>query len=888
MIKKFISILVTVMLLISQLSCLAATSDTFKDIEESSHKRAIEVLYNLNLVNGDENGNFNPDKEITRVEFLAMVIRMIGQEASAKALATEALPFADVSEDHWGRGYIYFAYKMGIANGMSDNEFGPGLKVTYNQAIKMIVSSLGYGVVAEKKGGWPVGYLSQAVTLDLTNGVSSKERELKREEVARLILNGVTVPMRELINDEFVQTRTPLETMGYKKYNGVVTSTFEAQTSQKKINEDSVAISGVVYETSYFVDAELLGASVIYYTEDIGGGTEIVRYLYQYNDDDAIDVDADDIEDATTLSEFVYYEGDKVRKESLAGSSLTVVYNGKYAGSSYYEGGKILKPASGNVSLRDSDNDGVYDIAIVNEYETVVVSAVSDNDIFDIYGNNISLDMKDDQISVYKDGAKASLQMIESGDVLSVAQSKDKSKLIVYIVNNSFTGTVEAIREENNKTLYEINVDGEVKDFSVTLAYRNAQNANRSSAAKFAPGDTGIFYLNYLDEIAYCKLTEKSADMTYGYVLNAKTENNLDNTSSFKMLTHDNKITTFDAETEIYFGRMSGGKYVRSRESASEAAKYITKDVEIAKQICSYRLNDEGLIEELQFADTTGANNEYLSCTVNRESLYYSQNLLDHKYVVDQNTTVFYVPSYAEYEDVIAAGKYNSFLKQGNAIVSVYDVKNNHAGAIVITPLTVQRYDMAVGEYETIIDNVNSPVMYIQSVSTVKGDDDESYMRITGIEDGEIVEVKVADTLNTNSQSKSLLVPGVAIQYEKNDLTRSRALTSDEESVLVLFKVVYDFNKEQPMQQTYNYTTAYKNRPQISVIHSRVTAVEPSFIAVEHGDKAAPLSGGTVYMRYNANSKQKFDLINSAQVSIGQEIMLRLRYLNTREVVVIE
>ena len=90
------------------------------------------------------------------------------------------------------------------------------------------------------------------------------------------------------------------------------------------------------------------------------------------------------------------------------------------------------------------------------------------------------------------------------------------------------------------------------------------------------------------------------------------------------------------------------------------------------------------------------------------------------------------------------------------------------------------------------------------------------------------------------------------------------------------------------MQQTYNYTTAYKNRPQISVIHSRVTAVEPSFIAVELGETAAPLSGGTVYMRYNPNSKQKFDLINLAQVSIGQEVMMRLRYLNTREVVVIE
>ena len=148
MIKKILTAIIVVVFAVSQLTCIGAFADSFSDIGQSSQKRAIEVLHSLGLVKGDENGNFNPDKEISRAEFLAMVVRMIGQEGSAQALAGGDLPFTDVPADHWARGYIYFAYNMGIVNGISETRFAPSDKVSYNQAVKMVVSALVYGVVA--------------------------------------------------------------------------------------------------------------------------------------------------------------------------------------------------------------------------------------------------------------------------------------------------------------------------------------------------------------------------------------------------------------------------------------------------------------------------------------------------------------------------------------------------------------------------------------------------------------------------------------------------------------------------------------------------------------------------------------------------------------------
>lgn len=883
MIKKAAAVLLALMMIAG-----AAVSAAPPDIAQSSQKTAIEALYGMNLVFGDGNGNFNPKSEITRIEFLAMVIRALGLEGAAKDASEVELPFQDVPKGHWGRGYAYYAYTLGIVQGISETELGPESMVTYNQAIKMLVSALGYAPYAEQRGGYPGGYLVQAANLRLNDGIKGDERALKREETARLVLNALTVNTMTKMGEDMVEGNDLLTMLGFKKYTGTLTATFDAQ-SVNKLTVDKIEISGQVYKTTYFVNADLLGASVVFYTKDING-EEIVCYLYEKSKTETIQVSASYIEPATSLSKFVYEQDNKV-KTLLISDALKVIYNGKLVGSAHMED-DILKPDSGSVTLRDSDGDGMYEIAIVTEYITLVANAVSATTIYDKYGKHLNIDIDEKQITVYSGGVNASLSDIAAGDILTVAKSIDGEKMTIYVSRESFIGTITEKTEKSGDPEYTIEVSGARGLYSLTSEYLYAISKNNAAATRLSLGDTGIFYVNHIGQIAYADLTESTDDTSYGYILGAELKPGIASSAELRILTLNNRFTVFKTpeNSKVYFGRMTGASYERSQAEVSEVVSYLTQAARFAQQLVSYRLNAKDEIVELQLADTKGNNSQYLSRDLATRSMNYTQNLLDQKYLVDENTAVFYIPNSGAYEDIMAAGKYNRFFKTGKVNVTVYDVRDSHVGAIVYLPLSIERYESEADGYETIIDLVNSPVMYIQYSSTVMGEDGETYMQITGIEDGEVVTVWVADRLSGISDDKSNLKPGVAIQYEMNDLTRGRAVSSDEPPMLIVFKVVHDFTSRNNKidTQTYNYTTSYQVRPRISVMYTTLAAVKDSFVTTTLSNKVAPLSGGTVYMRYNPANDEKFELINAYDLSVGNKAVIRQRYLNTREITVIE
>ena len=57
---------------------------------------------------------------------------------------------------------------VGVTGGIGNGMFGPEDPVTYEQAVKMIVSALGYDLVANNKGGYPTGYLAVASSEGIT------------------------------------------------------------------------------------------------------------------------------------------------------------------------------------------------------------------------------------------------------------------------------------------------------------------------------------------------------------------------------------------------------------------------------------------------------------------------------------------------------------------------------------------------------------------------------------------------------------------------------------------------------------------------------------------------------------------------------------------------
>lgn len=116
----------------------------FKDLDDVpwAHQ-AISILAAANWINGKAEGIFAPNDNITREEFVKMVVLTFGypvNEVDTK--------FTDVSSDAWYAPYIFSAVNAGIINGKNENLFGTGDSITRQEMAAII-----YRVLTLKKQG---------------------------------------------------------------------------------------------------------------------------------------------------------------------------------------------------------------------------------------------------------------------------------------------------------------------------------------------------------------------------------------------------------------------------------------------------------------------------------------------------------------------------------------------------------------------------------------------------------------------------------------------------------------------------------------------------------------------------------------------------------------
>ena len=191
--KKILCILLTfVMVTLSFVSVTFAFNDI--SLTDNSYE-AIKVLSDLDILKGDESGNFNPNNKVKRSELAAILCRTLGQENAATSTVSK---FNDVATNHWAVGYISWAAGKGIVNGYGDGNFKPDNDVTYQEAVKMLMCAMGYGPLAESEsyGGYPYGYLSLAGTYGVTDGLSADPTAAApRSLVAQLVANALDAPL---------------------------------------------------------------------------------------------------------------------------------------------------------------------------------------------------------------------------------------------------------------------------------------------------------------------------------------------------------------------------------------------------------------------------------------------------------------------------------------------------------------------------------------------------------------------------------------------------------------------------------------------------------------------------------------------------------------------
>jgi len=93
-----------------------------------------EYLHQRNIIKGTDKG-LEEGKYLTREELVTILSRIIPNEQLAGWEFDGDSGFDDVPNDHWAAAYIKFAKERNITNGIGNNKFGLGQKVTGRQAI---------------------------------------------------------------------------------------------------------------------------------------------------------------------------------------------------------------------------------------------------------------------------------------------------------------------------------------------------------------------------------------------------------------------------------------------------------------------------------------------------------------------------------------------------------------------------------------------------------------------------------------------------------------------------------------------------------------------------------------------------------------------------------
>lgn len=557
-------------------SSVAAFAVDFPDVESTaSYAQAVQELSALDVISGYDDGTFGPDKLVTRAEITKMIVDALAERSSAEA-STESTKFADVSADHWAKGYINQGVADGFIAGMSDTEFDPDANVTYVQAQKMLVSAIGYETFAQGQGGWPTGYKTYAASLDITKGISGikDSTELTRAQVAQMIDNAMDAPLCVIAGwkPEWNGTQTPnLEVRDGKEgraYETLFTEKHDAYKVYGRVTEtsktgsvDNDKVTFQVEKADNFDDEEVKADSPV--SEDMYiGDSKADNYLRTYsqaliqkNDDDeftilsiaaaaankSVTVASEDFDENKSTGEALYFFPAGATKGSTkyqldTTNGVTIYVNGvKQDSMAIYDAndlesdktlyGYLKNHETASVTLQKETEVGStstsakYNTVMISSYATAIVDEVIDktNETsvnFDTYSTGIQAKM-----TVNKDDDNYTYSFKLDGKDIEAKDLQQNDVLnIAYDTTGSF-------RDSN---FYDVIVTRNVVD-GVKCTSRNDTKGEYTIGGtkyKAAEGmdidvETSTEYSLYLDHFGrIAKADENSVSKNYGVLKN--------------------------------------------------------------------------------------------------------------------------------------------------------------------------------------------------------------------------------------------------------------------------------------------------------------------------------------------------------------------------------
>ena len=382
--SKVFSLLLVCLMILSASSFMAVSA--FDDVPtDHQFYEAVTNLAGREVINGYDDGTFKPENEVSRAEMAKMISVLF---TLGSPTITEE-PFTDVPVDHWAASFIVAAKNRGIINGMGDGTFQPDGKVTYHQAVKMIVCALNWGVEAESRGGWDGGgYIAVAQQINLLRRASlGRDENAPRGLVAQLLYNSFDInPLvyNPATDSWSADDRTPSDLAGYTKLNNVLvvgvpkifldSRVTSCQTNEIWVKSNNVPIK---FKTGNVANAaSYIGMNVnLQYTENADSGDLTLASLTTAGAPEVIEVKVSDVKSINDSGIEYYTTADrsKVTAFKFDSGETNIIYNERFSGS-ISSAGVASAAADSAIKALNDDVDNNTNVGALNVDGTVRIT----------------------------------------------------------------------------------------------------------------------------------------------------------------------------------------------------------------------------------------------------------------------------------------------------------------------------------------------------------------------------------------------------------------------------------------------------------------------------------------------------------------------------------
>ncbi len=818
--KKLLGAVLACAMVFSAVGTASVSAALPPDMEDSRYAEAVETLGALNIMVGDaETGLFRPNEPIKRSEFAKIAVNALGLADVAES-SNYPTKYPDVVADHWANGYINVATNQKLVIGDDTGTFRPDDTITYAEAMTILVRVIGHEPSAISKGGYPAGYLVVGTENNLNrNASASSEDPATRAMVAQMTFNSLTVNMMEQTgfgdSPEYTVVDKTLLTdkLHTQKIKGQVVATSQTKLEGSgALKKGEVQVGDSIYKLADGVSAtNLLGYNVVFYLQEDDHGDEYVILIRpEESKNSSLTITADNIENVEdgdarkVLSYWKDKENDKRVSEAYISNDAKLVYNGK---TETLDNATInLNGKAGKVNLLDTDRDNKYDLVFVTEYKNVVVEEVmpSTGKIIDKYGApTIALDPDNDDLdyTIEKAGELINVEDLQEWDVLSVAESKDKSIYRIIVVRETVEGKVTEIRNDEikiNDTLYKV-----------------ANNYTDDIALE----DEGTFYLDVEGKIAAVDATS-TISSNYAYLVNAAMQGGVSDSLELRLFTKDGETVVLTVADKV---RLNG----ESGKTAADALKLLAPSSTVVNQLITYDQNSDGKVVSINTAkdNTSTGKIEPDSFTKNKvlsDAVYKSATGKLGDINVGKDTIIFDIPETSTNPEDFAIRDYTMFEDETPYDAVVFDLEEDYTAKVMIVTST---------DYQA---NAESSVAIVTSITSIKNDQGVVVDKLYAMQDGQKVELLTAE--------KGLLVKSTDDGYRagttplvKGDIIQYKTNTKGEISTI---RVLFDTAKKDEMFKNDSVTD-------MTILYGQVTAKFPSSMNITvDGDTEQNISFG--------------------------------------------